>query len=158
MKAHEPTERVITSPSRMSESSDSSIFCAEEIMDARTNSTGELEYLVKWEGFGDSENTWEPSVKVHLFRDSQPLSLFLQSGNKIHVDQPSAAPRKLEAVYVYNYISFYRQNKRLDVEWESSKTCPCTKGFVSSSQSPNVERMLVVWCALDSAVAAVLGI
>ena len=37
---------------------------AEKIIDKRTNHCGKIEYLVKWQGYPDSENTWEPSQLV----------------------------------------------------------------------------------------------
>ncbi len=61
------TMRSISSPSkrdkiRMSPSNcanGSTIFIVDKILDHRINKHGAKEYLIKWKGFGDDENTWE---------------------------------------------------------------------------------------------------
>ena len=34
------------------------------MVNKRLDSDGEVEYLVKWEGYPDSENTWEPESEI----------------------------------------------------------------------------------------------
>jgi hypothetical protein len=36
------------------------VYIVEDILDDRVDSDGNPEYLVKWKGFDDSDNTWEP--------------------------------------------------------------------------------------------------
>ena len=58
----------------------------EEILDSRLK-RGKLEYLVKWSGYTDDHNTWEPESNL---RNSK------ESINDFHKSNPSA-PRKLRA-------------------------------------------------------------
>ena len=43
-------------------------FTVERILDKRHSSNGDLEYLVKWEGYPDSDNSWEPVALLHNAR------------------------------------------------------------------------------------------
>lgn len=36
----------------------------EKIVDVRENKNGDKEYLIKWIGYSDSDNTWEPSKNI----------------------------------------------------------------------------------------------
>uniref|UniRef100_A0A914DL83 Chromo domain-containing protein n=1 Tax=Acrobeloides nanus TaxID=290746 RepID=A0A914DL83_9BILA len=45
---------------RRTRKSKSVTYVIDKILDKRLNDAGEEEYLVKWEGYDDSENTWEP--------------------------------------------------------------------------------------------------
>ena len=39
-------------------------YAIEKIVGKRTNRHGKIEYLVKWRGYPDSENTWEPKAQL----------------------------------------------------------------------------------------------
>jgi len=40
------------------------VYYVEKILDRRQSSVGTWEYLVKWEGYPDSENSWEPGPNI----------------------------------------------------------------------------------------------
>jgi hypothetical protein len=40
------------------------VFDVERILDRRQNAAGQWEYLIKWLGYEEEENTWEPGAAI----------------------------------------------------------------------------------------------
>ncbi|KAH7731925.1 Chromo domain containing protein [Aphelenchoides avenae] len=49
---------------RREEEEEEELFAVEHIVDKRVNTYGQTEYLVKWFGYEESENTWEPKESL----------------------------------------------------------------------------------------------
>lgn len=56
------------------ESVDSSTFTVDFILNHRRDENGTVSYLVRWEGFGESHDSWEPTEN---FMDATPVSDYL---------------------------------------------------------------------------------
>jgi len=74
-------------------------YSVEKILDKRTKS-GKVEYLIKWEGYPDSENTWEPQDNldcpdiISAFESKRGKKEEPPKKRKKEAEAPAAAKKK----------------------------------------------------------------
>ena len=63
-------------------------YSVEKIVDKRKAKNGKVEYLLKWKGYGDKDNTWVPKEKMNcdqLIMDYEKFNL-IESASMKHAD------------------------------------------------------------------------
>lgn len=131
----------------MSEGShDEEEFAVEKILDKRNGRKGKVEYLLKWRGFDDEDNTWEPEENLdcpELMQDFEErikkikLEAVNVSQDKDEDDRPKGFDRDLEPEMIIGvtdasgelmFLMKWKDNNEADLVYarEANVRCPQT--------------------------------
>ena len=72
-----------------SDASVQSLYTVEKILDKRITEDGSVEYLIKWEGYDHSENTWEP---LRHFEDPMLVEAFEREWRERNREEEKTTP------------------------------------------------------------------
>jgi hypothetical protein len=79
---------------------DPDVYEVEKILDTRTTTSGQQEYLIKWQGYSHAENSWEPTKNLNcpglLDRFHQRIQQPRKKSRKNQVEEPQGVgnPRR----------------------------------------------------------------
>lgn len=96
--------------------SDAESFEVEEIRDKRSGKRGKIEYLIKWKGYAELENTWEPAENLQCFGMIAEFELKLNLWEKLL--------EKLQKARNQNHLFWLIRQINTSQSWLLSSTNP----------------------------------
>ncbi|CAF2207827.1 unnamed protein product [Rotaria magnacalcarata] len=110
-------------------------FEIERIVDKRYRND-RLEYLIKWRGYPDSQNTWEPSSNVEGEQESELLAEYEISHKQQQQKMLNSGPRSA----INNFSPNKRRNEEVNNNTMKKRPLGGTSGLQSSNTSSGFDR------------------
>ena len=117
-------------------------YSVEKIVDKRKTKNGKIEYLLKWKGYGDTDNTWVPKEKMNcdqLIMEYEKFTLITFASMK-HTDD------KMNGLAAASSTTdMIKREAELDHDKDSNPKSWCLSfvGKAGSSRHPSSRRQTI---------------
>ena len=94
LKRNYAPSQLIPVPTPAAPTNQDEVFTIERIIDHRDDGKGNYEYLIKWKGYNDTYNSWEPTTN---FFDTQSITIYWRSRKNQQLASPRTRQRSKNA-------------------------------------------------------------